>query len=563
MPLLDIMNKCFLSLAVEPVGKEFFETILGYESLTSNKSFEDHINKFNILSMFFFGNFEHAYTKLRSASKKEIGKYYNEIFPDEDEKKKRVEKYTKQRLPFDDIQEIMGWDLWCLGYLSKSYISSINENREKLLPILEEAKNKGISSDDAFDKMGKPKGTMLDPILRKAALDYNSKPYGIYEKHIPFLKRLENAIEVCKQKANTEYIDKIREIGRQNTAAYLTLHDIDMYIATSMRSPSHFTTTKMLIKDLFEIPEIKEMNMRYFDPTLSFSHDRVDKGLIECLMIKRAKVTIYNAQEYDTFGKDSEAAVTLAQGGAVIVYIARLFGEGDVQEFKKFYEDIDAVMLMDDSEGIENLVDFIRRERYATELDLEWIIKPGVGKAEVITLMIQNKGSKLLQTVYKNDEKKLKEALDRLGYEEFPQESPTSFLLPETSVYIDAMAKKVSEKKTEWTYELFALCTMINLEKRALIFKEGHPLSLQTSPDDGVARGVIITRSVAKTAEVLKAMLCRTLGYNIEYGKYACLLRDVITKSPVRVVTRDKNLTVAFWSKHQEGRKKFYFSDSE
>ena len=550
--LLDAINKCFLALSIEPIGKNFFEVVLGLESLYSNRALQEHVEKVNMFSMYFFGSFEHAYENLKSASQKEVMKHYLEIFPDKDEENRRISKFQEERLQFDDIEKISGWDLWCLGYLAKSYLDSINKNRKKLLPLLLKAKENGITNADGFDKLAREESYMfLDPTIRKAALDYSSKPYGIYDFYLSFEKRLNNAIEICSAEITEKHFDKIREKGRQNTSTYLTLNDIDIYIATSMRSPCHFTTTEMLINDLFKIPDIKELNLRYFDPTQSFSHDRIDKGLIECLMIKKARVTIYNAQESDTFGKDSEAAVTLAEGGDVIVYIARLFSKNI--DFKNFYEDLNNVMIMDDSEGLEDILRLMKRKQYATDSELEEIIRPGTGKAELIILMIQNEGLKLIQNTIKDDNK-LKEELDSLGYEHFPSVAPTTFLLPETTVYNDIIGKK-------WTYELFALCIMINLEKRALVFKEGHPLSLQTSPEDGIARGVIITRSILTTAEVLKALLIRTLGYYVEYGKYACLLRDNITKSPVRVITRDKNLSVAFWYKHQEGRKKIYFNN--
>jgi hypothetical protein len=66
---------------------------------------------------------------------------------------------------------------------------------------------------------------------------------------------------------------------------------------------------------------VSPLKLRHFDPTLSFVDDRITKGLIECLMIRRAKVTIYNAGEQDSLGKDSELAATLAQGKPVIAYI--------------------------------------------------------------------------------------------------------------------------------------------------------------------------------------------------------------------------------------------------
>jgi hypothetical protein len=63
------------------------------------------------------------------------------------------------------------------------------------------------------------------------------------------------------------------------------------------------------------------LKLRYFDPTLSYVDDRISKGLVEMLMLRRASVTIYNASAEDTLGKDSELAATLAQGKAVIVYV--------------------------------------------------------------------------------------------------------------------------------------------------------------------------------------------------------------------------------------------------
>ena len=80
-------------------------------------------------------------------------------------------------------------------------------------------------------------------MIRKSALDYKSKPYGIYDEQFRFQDRISNAIKVCEKAVDDDYIDRIQEKGRQNTSSYLSLHDIDVYIATSMRSPSHFTTT--------------------------------------------------------------------------------------------------------------------------------------------------------------------------------------------------------------------------------------------------------------------------------------------------------------------------------
>src|SRR5262249_36282244 len=89
---------------------------------------------------------------------------------------------------------------------------------------------------------------------------------------------------------------------------------------------------------------------------------------------------------------------------------------------------------------------------------------------------------------------------------------------------------------------------VIALERRALTFREIHPLSLQTSPVDGVARGVIVTRSVEQTAKVLRGLLINHMEYDIIEEEENWLLVDKITNSPVRVVSKDPVLTTAFWS---------------
>src|SRR5207245_11176384 len=81
-------------------------------------------------------------------------------------------------------------------------------------------------------------------------------------------------------------------------------------------------------KDLFDfVPSLMGyavlagLKLRYFDPTHAYTDNRVNKGLVESLMLKRARCTIYSVQDTDTLGKDSELAATLAQGKPVIAYV--------------------------------------------------------------------------------------------------------------------------------------------------------------------------------------------------------------------------------------------------
>jgi hypothetical protein len=51
---------------------------------------------------------------------------------------------------------------------------------------------------------------------------------------------------------------------------------------------------------------------------MSAAQGHEDKGIIECLMVKCAKVLIYTAGDKDSFGKDAEAAMALSLGKPVI-----------------------------------------------------------------------------------------------------------------------------------------------------------------------------------------------------------------------------------------------------
>ena len=118
-----------------------------------------------------------------------------------------------------------------------------------------------------------------------------------------------------------------RTKGGKNHDIYLTYDHMDVYVATSMRQRHEYFLVNGFCKNLFSRPSIAPLKLRYFDPTQAYCSDRLDKGLVEGLMLKRAKCTIYHAQETDTLGKDSELATTLAQGKTVIAYVPKLKGK--------------------------------------------------------------------------------------------------------------------------------------------------------------------------------------------------------------------------------------------
>lgn len=131
--------------------------------------------------------------------------------------------------------------------------------------------------------------------------------------------------------------NETKKKGKYNTKVYLTSDYMDVYVATSMRHEIDFQNVFDLCEGVFSNPKLKELNLRYFDPTQSYHKNRIAKGLIEGLMLKRADCTIYAAQESDSFGKDSELASTLAQGKPVIAYIPKYNPNNRYPRLKPWY----------------------------------------------------------------------------------------------------------------------------------------------------------------------------------------------------------------------------------
>lgn len=120
------------------------------------------------------------------------------------------------------------------------------------------------------------------------------------------------------------YRNEVITRGNWNHSVYLTSDYLDVYVATSMRERHEYVFVNEFMARIEANNHLQDLNLRFFDPTQAFCPDRIDKGLAEALMLKRAACTIYLSQESDTFGKDSELASTLAQGKPVIAFVPKM-----------------------------------------------------------------------------------------------------------------------------------------------------------------------------------------------------------------------------------------------
>jgi hypothetical protein len=113
---------------------------------------------------------------------------------------------------------------------------------------------------------------------------------------------------------------KARVDALENTRIYLSLcNNLGVYVATSMRTRDDFRGMASTCGQIFNSTTLRRHNVRYFDPTLSAAEHHEDKGIIECLMVKTAKVVLYFAQHKESLGKVSEYAMALSLGKPVII----------------------------------------------------------------------------------------------------------------------------------------------------------------------------------------------------------------------------------------------------
>lgn len=283
-----LMVNCRRPLATE----DFFNW--AFSGVTTIEEFERAVDTYRIHAMWLFGNFKYAYRRFALCTHSELTDLVNKS------SMKKPDKFLN-RAPFDEVMEIREADLPLLGYLSSAKLDTC---------LMLETLAKTASDEKDFQ-------SLLEALPSKARERLKDHLQSIDFSNLSDLStRMKGESDVLLARQ-----EEAREIGRRNTKRYLSLPFLDVYVATSMRETEDFVSQQRFTKAVFEHESIKDLNLRYFDPTLSYVDDRATKGLIECLMLQRASVTLYNAAEKDTMGKDSELAATLAQGKPVIVYV--------------------------------------------------------------------------------------------------------------------------------------------------------------------------------------------------------------------------------------------------
>lgn len=425
------------------------------------------------MAMLRFGNFRFAYKKLAKGADSELRRELGDWLRRPGERREFFSKLGTASIPVQQIDESKRW---YLGYISGGYAKQDAITADALLCKLGRRKQKDIERGRSPDQIKRFRKRIIevgDPSRFEASIDLLNEQ----------VKKIDADIE------------KVQRRGLRNTSAYLSSDRLDVYVATSMREAWEYESASRFVRAVFSDPAIRGLRLVHFDPTLSYSRDRLDKGLIEGLMLNRARCTLYMVQETDTLGKDSELASTLAQGKPVIAFVPREEPE-------------------------------IIRARLRTA-QLRFVRK------RLMLLMAEG--------ALDSNPAELGEAADFI--------SLAATWRPLFGLVGEEEKEFLRSHSQEWrrARDIFARAESAYFDKRARTLTRDHPLAMQVHLESGVANGVLVARSARDCARLLVGLLTNVCDFSIEHEAGAHVLREKISQCPFRVVTDDPMLTNSFW----------------
>ena len=271
--------------------------------------------------LLYFGNVRTAFRTLRTLDREKLDAFFQERRFDTDAVKQRGDVLPLLFIPQDDRYLIS--EMACKSFGDSP--ESESEMRRALKAAYEEhLKNGGgiITFRDLLERE-------LPDRYSDQRSEYQFSLVNVLEEEISSENDFDDKFG---SEANRFF--RARSAALDNTQHYLSMvNDLDVYVATSMRTRENFRDMARFCDDIFKDHSLADLHLRYFDPTLSAAFGHEDKGLIECLMVKCAKALVYYAGDRESYGKDAEAAMALSLGKPVIFHC-------DEEQKTRFYREV-------------------------------------------------------------------------------------------------------------------------------------------------------------------------------------------------------------------------------
>lgn len=417
-----------------------------------------------------------------------------------------------------------------LGYISAIRIKSEHAERDEAARLLRSLA-KGIRKEGRAVLIGKPdrERRRLDTLLRKlnSSLRHDlSSP--LFSPDADALER--EALALTPDPTDLQRMASTQDSAYKNLCHYLSADYLDVYVATSMRSDADYVSVHSFVNSLFAHSDVRPLKLRYFNPTQSWIGDRVAKGLVEALMLRRSLLTIYMAQKEDTFGKDSEASVALGQGKPVIVYVPKL---------------------VITSEGFDSSELWGRPRQ---ELVREWqSIEPESGEDDANSVDIESMASRITVDKLASVSDATFAEVVRTHWADFDLYGDTE-RVPEQkrADYRSALDEVtrgkglISNKDIRDFITSVLVANTARFERRARTFRLAHPLALQVVARTRILNGMLVVRDVDACAKLVRGVLSNELDYEFVVNDENYELVEKSTRSTVRVIPRHELLRAAF-----------------
>jgi hypothetical protein len=280
-------------------------------ALVSLKHLRWGLRRFYIDALLYFGNIRSAYRALRDMKPTELTQFFEFHRYDAPGRAQRGKPL--------ELKSITRDDRFLIAERAYSALHSVGDEPGRLGKILRERfqhhLDLGTSTTISVDQLLSEAPPELQQQLAFAAEEFLNDELSL-EDGLRTLEEVDAKIERL-----TRRFEEARAAALHNTTLYLSMvEELDVYVATSMGKRQDFRDIARFCKAVFDDERVRDLNVRYFDPTVSAAAGHQDKGLIECLMVKSAQILIWCAGEEDSYGKDAEAAMALSQGKPVICY---------------------------------------------------------------------------------------------------------------------------------------------------------------------------------------------------------------------------------------------------
>jgi transcriptional regulator with XRE-family HTH domain len=509
---------------VPNMSRDFFDRYITAEAFKSISAFGKSVKNYHKDAIRLFSSLEEAYLELNK--EKDLDRALQPL-------KHRTDESYRLRSEFEGLNIIPDEKLPYLGYIAASRVKEENNERESLSKFLLDIAKKKKSNSFNVSEYSEKTIRKYDSLLRK----FNSKiEYGLFSPLFsPSPELLEREAKFILPESGTdlEEMANTQKQAYENLSHYLSADFMDVYVATSMRNDADFVSVNNFVKNLFDHEDIRPLKLRYFNPTQSWIEDRIAKGLVEALMLKRADYCIYMAQKDDTFGKDSEASVSLGQGKPVIVYVPKLFIADTLIDSERIGK-LSKEELLSEIEKYE--------EEFVKEVDENIDLESLMGKLLTLQLEALNDDQLCIAAqrhwadydLYGEVERRISDQKER-----------TKFIAWMDKVIKSGKNQPINNDIKENLISMFVAMT-IRYERRAKIFREVHPLALQVILSTGVLNGILVTRSVESSAQILKTLILNNLQLDLEIDENNYRLVETTTRSTIRVISRHNLLSNAF-----------------